>query len=140
MACYLDTSVMVALCTHEAASERTGQWYSNFADPLVSSVWSVTEFASALSLKRRTGQLDEDQASEAWALFERLCASDIHLLPMEPKTFHDAALLTMRPKSNLRAGDALHLACARHEGITRLATLDRVMADHAKALKIRSLL
>ena len=40
--------------------------------------------------------------------------------------------------SALRAGDALHLACAELAGAKGLATLDAVMARNAQRLKIKA--
>ena len=93
--CYVDTSVLVALCTREPASNSVSQWYAGESDDLVSSVWCVTEFASALGIKRRTKQFDQAGAEAVWRQFERLCANDLRLLPLEPATFHRAALLTL---------------------------------------------
>ena len=47
---YLDTSVLVALCTHEAKSAAVSRWYAKCSSELVSAAWCVTEFASASGL------------------------------------------------------------------------------------------
>ena len=39
--------------------------------------------------------------------------------------------------SALRAGDALHLACAERAGAKGVATLDEVMARNARRLKLK---
>ncbi len=52
----VDTSVLVALWVNEPRSE----------DELVSSLWNVTEFASALGIQQRTGQITKRQAQLAW--------------------------------------------------------------------------
>jgi hypothetical protein len=100
----------------------------------------VAEFGSALGLKQRTAQLDADQARAAWERFERLVASDLRLLPVEPTDFHRAALLTLDAASGIRAGDALHLACAERSGARTLVTLDKVMAGNAPRVKLKPLL
>lgn len=133
MVCYVDTSVLVALCVNEPKSVDVSRWYSKSKDKLVSSVWCVTEFASALGIKQRTCQVDDAQAKEAWQRFERLCAGDLRLLPLEMPTFHHAADLTLDAATGLRAGDALHLAAALEVGAKRLATLDEVQARNAVA-------
>jgi predicted nucleic acid-binding protein len=92
---------------------------------------------SARGIKRRTGQLDEEQALQAWQRFGRLVANDLTLLPVEPADFHRAALMVLDAGSALRAGDALHLACAEHAGTKSVATLDDVMARNAQRLKIK---
>ena len=43
MVCYVDTSVLVALCVNEPKSEDVSRWYAKCKDKLVSSVWCVTE-------------------------------------------------------------------------------------------------
>jgi predicted nucleic acid-binding protein len=134
---YVDTSVLVALCTHEAKTDDVVKWYANCTDELVSAAWCVTEFASAMGLKQRTGQLTESQAQSAWLQFERICANDLELLPVDAMTFHKAAMLTMDASAGLRAGDALHLACAMEAKVKGLVTLDVVLAKNAKRVKVQ---
>lgn len=133
---YVDTSVLVALCTHEAKTADVIKWYADCTDELASAAWCVTEFASAMGLKQRTGQLTESQAQTAWLQFERICANDLQLLPVEAMTFHSAALLTMDPSTGLRAGDALHLACAMANQAQGMVTLDVVLSNNAKRQKV----
>lgn len=134
---YVDTSVLVALHTPEAKSADVSRWYVTCADRLVSAAWCVSEFASALGIKQRTGQIDEAEAQTAWRQFERMCAGDLYLLPVEPATFHRAAILSLDVASGLRAGDALHLAVALEAKAKGVATLDEVMAKNAKRLKLK---
>ena len=129
---YVDTSVLVALCTNEAKTIEVVRWYENCTDELASAAWCVTEFASAMGLKQRTGQLSEEQAQAAWMQFERVCANDLQLLPVEIMTFHKAAVLTMKSATGLRAGDALHLACAMEAKAKGLVSLDVVLAKNAQ--------
>ena len=134
---YVDTSVLVALCTHEAKTADVVKWYGACTGELASAVWCVTEFASAMGLKQRTGQLTQTQAQNAWIQFERICANDLQLLSIETMTFHKAAVLTMDAATGLRAGDALHLACAQAAKAHGIATLDIVLAKNAKRLKLK---
>lgn len=134
---YVDTSVLVALHLNEARSNDVAGWYGACADELVSAVWCVTEFASALAIKQRTGQITADQGRAAWLRFERLCANDLQLLPVQASSLHRAALLTLDAATGLRAGDALHLASALDADVTSMATLDEVLARNAKRLKLK---
>ena len=134
---YVDTSVLVALFARELRSHAVARWYAGTRAELVSATWCVTEFASALGIKQRTGQLNAEQAKQAWERFERLVANDLKLLPVEPADFHRAAVMTLDAGSALRAGDALHLACAEHADAKSVATLDAVMARNAQRLKIK---
>lgn len=132
---YVDTSVLVAMCTQEGKTAEVLQWYADCTQELVSAAWCVTEFASALGLKQRTGQLNAEQGNTAWVQFERMCANDLQLLPVAATTFHKAAMMTMNATSGLRAG-ALHIACAVEAKCKSMATLDVVLAKNAKLQKI----
>ena len=134
---YVDTSVLVALCTNEAKTADVVKWYASCTEELASAAWCVTEFASALGIKQRTGQLTEPQAQAAWIKFERMCANDLQLLPVEAMTFHKAAMLTMDVAAGLRAGDALHLACAMESKASGMVTLDAVLAKNSKRCKVK---
>lgn len=134
---YVNTSVLVALYLKEPRSSDVARWYAACEDDLVSAMWCVTEFASALSIKQSTGQIDGTEAQAAWQHFERLCANDLQLMPVEPVTFHRAAVLTLDHDSGLRAGDALHLAAALDAKAKGMATLDEVLAINAKQMKLR---
>lgn len=135
---YVDTSALVALIVNEPHSAAVARWYGRAKDELVSAVWCVTEFATALGIKQRTGQIDKRQAAAAWERFGRLVAGDLRLLPLDPSLFHRAAALTLDSSTSLRAGDALHLACAEHSGAKAMATLDDVLGRNAQKLKIKS--
>lgn len=136
MFCYVDTSVLVALCVNEPKSEDVSHWYSKCKDKLVSSVSCVTEFASALGIKQRTGQITTAKAQAGWQNFQRLCANDLTLLSADTDMFHKAAFLTLDAATGLRAGDALHLTSALQANVNRMATLDDVFARNAKQRKI----
>lgn len=134
---YVDTGALVALCTNEEKTAAVVKWYASCVDELASAAWCVTEFGSALGIKQRTGQLTAAQAWAAWRQFDRICANDLQLLPVAAMTFHRAAMLTMDVAAGLRAGDALHIACAMEANAHGIVTLDKVMAANAKRFKIR---
>jgi predicted nucleic acid-binding protein len=136
---YVDTSVLVPLFLNEPHSVAAADWYSREKSELVAAAWCVPEFASALGIKQRTGAVDAHQARGAWNLFERMVAADLRLLPVEAAHFHRAAELVLDAASALRAGDALHLACAEAAGAKYIATLDDVLARNAQRLKIRTI-
>jgi uncharacterized protein len=133
---YVDTSALVALFLNEPFSAAVSSWYARETSELVAAVWCIPEFASALGIKQRTGAIDDQQARGAWTRFERMAAADLRLLPIEPTHFHRAAELVLDAGSALRAGDALHLACAEAAGAKRLATLDDTLSRNALRLKI----
>jgi len=137
---YVDTSVLVPLFVNEPHSASVIAWYARAKGELVSAAWCVPEFASALGVKLRTGAVNAQQAQNAWMRFERLVASDLRLLAVEPAHFHRAAGLVLDAASALRAGDALHLACAEAAGAKHIAALDEVLARNAQRLKIKPVL
>lgn len=134
---YVDTSVIVPLFVNEPHSAAALGWYAREKDELVSAAWCVPEFASALGIKLRTGAIDAQQAQNAWMRFERMVASDLRLLPVEPAHFRRAAELVLHAASALRAGDALHLACAEAAEVKYLATLDDILDRNAQRLNIK---
>jgi predicted nucleic acid-binding protein len=134
---YVDTSVLVPLFLNEPNSLAAADWYAREKGELVAAAWCIPEFASALGIKQRTGAIDAQQAQAAWTRFERMAAADLRLLPVEPANFHRAAELVLDAASGLRAGDALHLACAEAAGASRMASLDEVLNRNALRLKIK---
>lgn len=137
MVVYVDTSALVALIVNEAHSAAVAKWYAGSRAEMVSAAWCVPEFARAISIKQRSRQLDAAQARQAWERFERLVSNDLKLLPVEPADFHRAAVMALDADSGLRAGDALHLACAEHAGANSMATLDELLARNAQRFKMK---
>ncbi|MBT8569403.1 type II toxin-antitoxin system VapC family toxin [Polynucleobacter paneuropaeus] len=137
---YVDTSILVGFCTQEGKSLAIHKWYDNSKDAkLISSTWTFTEFASALSIKERTGQINPKESKSAWKLFEAICTNDIELLPIENKVFYSAGVLVLDSKFKLRSGDALHLAAAKFLKAKSIITLDKVLEKNASRLKIKTI-
>lgn len=133
---YIDTSVVVALLTQEPAAERASAWFDALEDTPVSADWLLTEFSSAISIKRRTGQITEIAAKAARKEFQLLVANGVRLAPVSRAAFKVAADMAEAHGHRLRSGDALHLAVARELGADVLATLDTTMALNAKRFKL----
>jgi hypothetical protein len=133
---YLDTSFVVAAITHEPLTPVVRAWFDqNGADDLTISEWVRTEVSSALSIKLRTGQLDEHHRTQALMEFNRLCLESFITLAVIPGHFRTAARFADQHDLGLRAGDALHLAIAREYGST-LCTYDRTIIDAGPALGV----
>jgi predicted nucleic acid-binding protein len=134
---YLDTSVVVPLFVPEPASEPVTDWFQATTDPFIAADWLVTEFASALSLKQRTRELDDEQSRRVWTAFQEFCRGGLRLIPVERPAFTQAAQLAREATSGLRAGDSLHLAVALSSGVDQLATADAVLANSATRQGLR---
>jgi predicted nucleic acid-binding protein len=132
---YCDTSVFVAALTGEIGSEPVQAWLAQqITDSLAISEWVGTEFTSAIAMKCRRGDFDQDGAERVLAVWDRLAAG-CRVLPIRPRHFRLASVLIGAPQSTLRSGDALHLAIVRDRDLG-VATLDRVMADRATILGV----
>jgi predicted nucleic acid-binding protein len=134
---YLDTSVAVPLFVAEPSSDQVDRWFSVCDVPVVSSDWIIAEFASALSIKERSGALAAKDAKVAWRNFETFFQSGLRVMPVSRDAYTAAAKMAREHAHGLRAGDALHLAAALEMGVHTIATLDAVMTANAKRLKMK---
>lgn len=133
MMSYVDTSVIVAMLTHESKSAACIEWFKNQKQPPQSSDWLIIEFNSAIALKLRTGQLQAAQASSILQTFKTLIHGGIRLLPINREVYSQAGGL-IRSNPNIRSGDALHLSVALDAGVNKFATLDNNQVIAAQAL------
>lgn len=137
---YVDTSVLVAALTREAQTARMQNWLAGqAAGALAISMWVITEFSAALSIKLRTGDIDEAHRANALAAFALFCEESFTILGVSALNFRAAALFADQAQAGLRAGDALHLAICAERG-AELCTLDRRLSAAGPALGIKTLL
>ncbi|SCM78591.1 Ribonuclease VapC [uncultured Pleomorphomonas sp.] len=131
---YLDTSILVSAMTSESETERSQRRLAEtpLAEMAVS-VWTRTEFASALSIKVRTGQISLEQSRQSQALCDEFVGAIGAVWSVEDRHFAAAADLASQPELSLKAGDALHLALVLDHGAT-LVTLDERLARAAEAV------
>lgn len=128
--------MIVSSLADEPDSMRIRAWFADSADRAFHiSEWSVTEFSSAVSLKRRVGTLSAEHHVNILRTWRQLRAFSLTMLPVMSRHFEAAARIADRHDLSIRAGDALHLAIARDDGL-RLVTLDRTMTAACPALDI----
>ncbi len=132
---YVDTSVLVAYLTPEVYSAQAIRAFCDTKrHPLAISLWTETEFISALGIKYRTKQLTEAQALLVQERYESL-KNQFIWLPVIDRDYKTASDLLKHWQTGLRAGDALHLAVAANHNAL-LLSLDERLVKAAKELGI----
>jgi predicted nucleic acid-binding protein len=136
----LDTSILVAALSRERRTKAVQTWLSEQPpEQLFISEWVITEFSSALSLKVRMNQLTMALRADVLAGFTQLVEESFSVLPLGRDDFRVAARFCDRHDTGLRAGDALHLACASNHG-AQLISLDRLQVKAATTLGVSAAL
>lgn len=137
MRTYADTSALVALYAREPAAASLLDCFQGATDSpgqdLVVSDWAVTEFASALGVKQRRGELDGAQSSLVWQAFCEACDGRFTIEPVNTDDLAQASDYCLQAATGLRAGDALHLAAAQRMGCGALLSLDETLNRNARA-------
>lgn len=135
MSVYLDTSLLVSFFTVDALSEKADAFFGTVTDEIIVSDFAVTEFASAVARRARTGRLDRSEATEVFADFDVWIARVAGRMETQPVDVVAAGAYLRRLDLNLRAPDAIHIAIASRIG-ARLATFDQAMLENAQALGV----
>ena len=134
---YVDTSVWVAAFGAEVSGAKALEWLGNSdLQTIVTSDWITTEFASAIAMKTRRGEISKADGEHAHLDFKIIYQQLVHL-PIDSVDYMKAATLCKEIKSNLRASDALHLALAIRHKCTDILSLDHVLCHQAKRQGIR---
>lgn len=117
MSFYLDTSFVVSAFSKETRSLDALEWLSRHQKAeLCTSGWIITEFASAIALKIRTGQFDQADLDGLRSQWDGYRSANLRCVIIEDADYDVASSLIYLSKTGLRSGDALHLAiCQRIE-------------------------
>ena len=135
---YVDTSAWVALHVSEVHTVQMQDWLeTQEIGELSCAEWVKTEYASALSLKRRRGDLNAENFTQAHRAFAEICVAGPAWLDVLAEDFLAAAGLCADPQTSLRAGDALHLAVALRSKCEGFLSLDAVLNENARRLGLR---
>ncbi|KXV35461.1 twitching motility protein PilT [Gluconobacter thailandicus] len=136
MSRYLDASVLVAALTNERETSRMQDWLGPQApEDLFISDWGVTEFFSVLSIRLRSVPITVTDHANSVAMFTRLCADSIGVLPVTSQNVRSSARFSNQYALGLRAENAHHLAVCANYGAT-LCSLDRRLAEAAPQARL----
>jgi uncharacterized protein len=137
---YVDTSVIVASFTVESSTLAAQSWLAEHRDAkLATSPWVMTEFYSALAMKRRLNEISDLTYAVTSQEFVRMVRDTLRECAITHSHFEAAADIVTRPELKLRAADALHLAIATDNG-TSICTLDQRLFEAARARGITSVM
>lgn len=126
---YLDAAYIAKCYLNEPGAERVRAVAEN-APGLASSEFGRLEFTCVLERHRREGHITAREARDVWSDFrEDESAGVWHWLPVTSALVRDVCerIRRLRRRALLRAGDAIHLGCAREHGFTEVYTNDRHM-------------
>jgi predicted nucleic acid-binding protein len=135
---YLDTSALIKLYLPEPGSDELDRALNDRRDLLVSDL-AITEFASAIGRRKRSGALTSDRTGQLYqALLDHATSADLYLRIATTVDAHRLAerFLLSLDSIELRASDALHLALATGEKARSIATFDRRQREAASTLSL----
>lgn len=129
MRLYFDTAYVAKCYLHEPDGTSVRALAAQ-ASGLFSSAWTVAELACTFHRHVREGSITARQG----ARLRRLFLNDLDrrawvLFPITERLLFqvEAETASLSPSTYVRAGDAVHLVCAREAGFTEVWTSDRRM-------------
>lgn len=136
---YLDTSVLVPLFVKEKKSSLVRQFFEQYSQhtELAISIWTVTEFTSAIGMKVRLKEFSDDLAKKAIKIFKEAFQKNITVFSLEDADFNLAVEYLTEFSLGLRAGDALHLAIAQRQNAKKFFTFDQKLLELAPKFKLQ---
>jgi hypothetical protein len=132
---YLDTSVLVAMFTHDPLSARADRLFLEETPRPIVSDYAAAEFSSAIARLVRTKDLIAGEARAAFEVFDQWCTRTAHRVELRSADVAEANRLIRKLRYNLRAPDAIHLSVAQRLEVP-IATFDAGLAAVANAVGV----
>lgn len=136
---YFDTTYLFRVYSKEPGHEAVRALLSQ-TEKLAISWHGRAEFASILLRKRREGSDPPEILTSLAAQFQSDCRTGlIEFMPLSETvmTRLESVLASAPATTNLRAADALHLACAAEHGFTEVHSNDRLFLAAAPLFGLR---
>ena len=132
---YFDTSFLTPLFRQETTSSRVQQFLQQQpTGELAISDWARVEFSSVLARDVRMGFIESQAAIDLDAKFETTVAQSFIVILPNRNDFDLAKRYLHQFQTNLRAGDALHLAIANNQSAQSFYTLDKKLIRAGRLL------
>jgi uncharacterized protein len=132
---YFDTSFLTPLIREEKTSSRVARFVVGLTTgELAISLWTEVEVASLLARDVRMGVITGDEAKNADALFEDIVRQSFVVVSPSVDDYALARHHLHNYGTDLRAGDALHLAIAGNRRAEAIYSLDKPMIKAGKIL------
>ena len=135
---YFDSAYVAKCYLSESDSPRVRE-LSTTADVIYSSGLAMTEMATVFHRHLREGRASPGAIAQALRAFRADAAEGAWFFePVSDQIIQSATetILKMPTVLLIRASDAIHLATARHLGLTEVWTNDRRMLDAASAFGV----
>ena len=135
---YLDTCYILKCYLTEHGSPEVRELFSE-ADGIVSAAHTRVEFVAAVHRHLREGRLTSNEMVGVLQVYDKDCDDGYWQWLSMTDAVMNSARTTFRTLPNdvfLRAGDALHLACAQHYGFSDVFSSDRNLLRAAVAFGI----
>lgn len=137
MSVYLDASVLVALFTDDALSDRAHEAMAELSEQVIVSDYGALEFSSALARIGREGLLTPAKVRSTLADFDLWTARSAQSAVTAGEDVVAATAMVRRFDLSLRGPDALNLAIAERLG-GALLTFDAKMKRAAGKLGLKT--
>ncbi len=132
----LDTSALLPYYRKESKSSAMQNLLVHLTPPLMISVLTRVEFASALARWVRMDELTNSQADLIQATFDQDIQSGLFAIkPVSTSQYNLAEKWISRRSTSIRTLDAIHLASSHSHGAS-IITCDTVLANAADVLGI----